>query len=133
MGVGRHSAPYARNKISCVAPAGGFDGECSGKQKLEPMKITWKRLASFSLIVLSSYTLQADTYYLQSLGGQGSAPYPMDPYHGTMPLTEVATDIYLVDDSSVESESGRGGGMTMNSIDPNDPDSTNEISGSSLP
>jgi hypothetical protein len=89
------------------------------------MKLTTcNRLAAPLLAIFAACTLHAQTYFLQSLGGQGSVPYPMDPYHGTMPMTEVSDDTYVIEDGDSESLDS-GGMMTMDSIDPTDPGNTN--------
>jgi hypothetical protein len=89
------------------------------------MKLTTcSRLAEILFTIFAACTLHAQTYFLQSLGGQGSPPYPMDPYHGTMPMTEVSDDTYVIEDGDSESLDS-GGMMTMDSIDPTDPGNTN--------
>jgi hypothetical protein len=95
------------------------------------MKTTWSRLASLSVIAFTTFTLRADTYYLASLGGaDGSPPYPMDPSHGTLPLTDMGDGRYIVDDSGGSLMSSRR--MTAASIDPSDP-GDEESDGSSMP
>jgi hypothetical protein len=88
------------------------------------MKITQSLLASVALIILGSFTLHATeydpgTFYLQSLGGTQGPPYPYDPSFGTLPLTQIGPDKYVVQDGdsgSLES----GSMMAADSLDPGD-------------
>jgi hypothetical protein len=40
------------------------------------------------------------TYYLQSTGGVGSAPFPFDPYGDSVPVVQVSPGVYLVEDGA---------------------------------
>ena len=44
--------------------------------------------------------VHAQTYYLQSLGGVGSVPYPINPYGDSGSRSGVSTGIYLIEDGS---------------------------------
>jgi hypothetical protein len=81
------------------------------------MKTTWNLLAVLSLILLINSPIYAETYFLESTGGQDSAPYPMDPYHGTMPMSEISPGIFLINDASESLESS-GMMMMTSSLDP---------------
>lgn len=87
-------------------------------------------LIASTLVALSAH---GQTYFLDSLGGPGSVPYPMDPYYGTVPMTEVSTGIYEIEDGdSADLQSG-GSMMAMDSIDPTDPGNTNGTYGGGSP
>jgi hypothetical protein len=88
------------------------------------MKTKWNCLASTIFILTISYALHAGTFFLQSLGGQGGPPYPFDPSYGSIALTQIGPDEYVVQDGGSESFQS-GGMMAMDSIDPSD---TNSIS-----
>lgn len=94
------------------------------------MKAKLMLLASLVCTVFVGYTLHANTYFLQSMGGaDGSPPWPYDPYNGTKPLTEISAGSYVVDDGSGEMT---GAAMSADSLDPTDP-GTNSSDGSSSP
>jgi hypothetical protein len=88
------------------------------------MKTTRCLLASAALIIFAPFTLhateyQTGTFFLQSLGGTQGPPYPYDPTFGTVPMTEIGPDKYVIQDG--DSESFQSGGlMAMDSIDPGD-------------
>src|SRR6185312_15666840 len=88
------------------------------------MKTTQGLLAAAALIIFASFTLhateyQTGTFFLQSLGGTQGPPYPYDPTFGTVPMTEIGPDKYLIQDGDSESLQS-GGMMAMDSIDPGD-------------
>jgi len=96
------------------------------------MNTTWNRLASISLILFTTCTLRAASYYLESMGGVDGPPYPFDPSYGSAPLSEIGPDKYLVEDDDSESLQS-GSRMTMNSINPTDPPGTNTSNGLPTP
>lgn len=58
-------------------------------------------IASFTIGLSSAPLAHADTaFYLQSYGGIGSVPFPMNPYGDAVPMTEVSPGIYLVEDGT---------------------------------
>jgi hypothetical protein len=44
--------------------------------------------------------VHAQTYYLESLIGSGSPPFPMNPYGNAVPVQEISPGIFLVEDAS---------------------------------
>ena len=70
--------------------------------------------------------VHAQTYYLQSLGGVGSVPYPINPYGDSVSVEEVSTGIYLIEDGS--GDRSRFHAMDDFSLpSPDDGSGTNEI------
>lgn len=51
-------------------------------------------------IFTTSSTQAGIVYYLQSYGGFGSMPFPMNPYGDSVPMTEISPGTYLVEDRS---------------------------------
>lgn len=96
------------------------------------MKTTWNRLASFTIAVFTAFALHADTYFVQSLGGTSGPPYPFDPSFGALPLTQIGTDAYIVQDGDSGSFQS-GGMMAMSSIDPGDTNNVGTNGNWSLP
>ena len=90
-------------------------------------------MASLAVISFTTITLHASSYYLQSMGGADGPPYPFDPSYGTLSLTEIGPDRYLVEDGDSESLQSGGMMMTANSINPTDPPGTNTSNGLPAP
>src|ERR1035437_975545 len=59
-----------------------------------------KRFRNFLLILGLSLVgiAHADVYYLQSYGGIGTAPFPINPYGNSVPVAQISQGVYLVED-----------------------------------
>jgi hypothetical protein len=68
---------------------------------------------------------QADTYYLQSYGGVGSIPWPVNPYGASVTVDQVSAGVYLVEDAPPAR--GQFHAMTMTLSGPPSPGGTNGL------
>jgi hypothetical protein len=58
------------------------------------------RRCLFIIGLFTATFVHAQTYYLESLIGSGSPPFPMNPYGNAVPVQEISPGIFLVEDAS---------------------------------
>jgi hypothetical protein len=64
--------------------------------------ITRRHLKTYLLAagLFAATLVHAQTYYMQSYGGLGSVPLPLNPYGNAVPVEEISPGIFLVEDAA---------------------------------